>query len=585
MVAMNVSRPPRSRSLDRALFMLGAAALGLGCIQLSLVLPRSGSLWWAHLLFAVVFWIYVAGGILAWLRRPSNRIGALLVFGGLMVFAASLSNTDVPGIAAFGAVCSTMVFAVTIHLLLAFPSGRLRTRASLSVVVAAYVVALVLQAPLYLFNPGAPAPLFVADRPDLLLTGEWVQRTAGAFVVVAAAVILGSRLGRADAAHRRVLLPLFAYGMLAVLTISLRSILLEDVFGVSAVAGATIQLIVFGGVPIAFTLGVLRGGFARTGALEELGSWLGTTGSGRLGLRDALTHALGDSSAELVFWVQEQESWVDAFGSHVELPLIESDRSCVELELAGTRIGAIIYDAGLNDDPEVVRAAGRVIAIAAERERLLAALLASQDALLNSRARLMEAADRERRRIAHDLHDGVQVQLVLLALQAQQIANAQESSSATTRQATDLRIGIDAAAAELRRFVHDVMPATLIERGLAAATEDLVDRMPVPTGLRLNITDGRLSESIESTAYFVIAEGLVNALKHARARRLDVRVELAEDRLLIEVADDGLGRAAIGDGKGLRGLADRVDVLGGRFQVDSEPGVGTRLTAELPCAS
>jgi signal transduction histidine kinase len=585
MVTTNVSRLPRSRSLDRALFMLGAAAFGLGCIQLSLVLPGSGSVWWGHLLFAVVFWIYVAAGILAWLRRPSNRIGALLVFGGLMVFAASLANTDVPGIAAFGTVCSTLVFAVTTHLLLAFPSGRLRTRASMIVVIAGYVVSLVLQAPLYLFNPHAPAPLFVADRPDLVLIGEWVQRVAGAFVVVAAAVILGSRLRRADAAHRRVLLPLFAYGMLAVLTISLRSILLENVFGVPPLAGATIQLIVFGGVPIAFTLGVLRGGFARTGALEELGSWLGTTGTGRPDLRDALAHALGDGSVDLAFWVQEQESWVDASGSPVKLPTAGSDRASAELQLAGTRIGAIIYDLGLNDDPEVVRAAGRVIAIAAERERLLAALLASQDALLNSRARLMEAADRERRRIARDLHDGIQVQLVLLALQAQQIANAQESSSLTARQATDLRIGIDAAATELRRFVHDVMPSTLIERGLAAATEDLVDRMPVPTGLRLNITDGRLSESIESTAYFVIAEGLVNALKHARARRLEVRVELEDDRLIIEVTDDGLGQAAMGDGNGLRGLADRVDVLGGRFQVDSEPGVGTRLMAELPCAS
>jgi signal transduction histidine kinase len=83
----------------------------------------------------------------------------------------------------------------------------------------------------------------------------------------------------------------------------------------------------------------------------------------------------------------------------------------------------------------------------------------------------------------------------------------------------------------------------------------------------------------------VIAEGLVNALKHARARRLEVRVELEYDRLIIEVTDDGLGQAAMGDGNGLRGLADRVDVLGGRFQVDSEPGVGTRLMAELPCAS
>jgi signal transduction histidine kinase len=281
----------------------------------------------------------------------------------------------------------------------------------------------------------------------------------------------------------------------------------------------------------------------------------------------------------------EQNSWVDPNGVAVELDGDSSDRASVDLELAGSRIGAIVYDSRLIDDPDVVRAAGRVIAIAAERERLLAALLASQDALRNSRARLVEAADRERRRIARDLHDGIQVQLVLLALQAQQIANAPESVPATRAQATTLRVGIDAAAAELRRLVHDVMPSTLIERGLAAATEDLVDRMPIPTGLHLNIADGLLPARIESTAYFVIAEGLVNALKHAAPRTLDVRVEHEDDRLVIEVADDGVGEATMNSGDGLRGLADRVDVVGGRFHVSSVPGVGTRLTAELPCAS
>ncbi|PRZ41207.1 signal transduction histidine kinase [Antricoccus suffuscus] len=565
--------------------MLAAAALGLGCIQLGVVLPGSGDVWWAHVLFAAVFWVYVAAGILAWLRRPSNRIGALLVFGGFMVFAASLANTDIPGIAAFGTVCATAVFAVTIHLLLAFPAGRLRTRASRATVVAAYVVSFVLQAPLYLFDKSAPSPLSVADRADLLLVGEWVQRAAGALVVVATAVILAQRLKRADAAHFRVLGPLFAYGMLAVLTISLRSFLLENIFGLSPLAGATVQLVVFGGIPIAFTLGVLRGGFARTGALDELGTWLGATGAARLSLVDALAQALGDNSVQIVFWVPEQKAWVDSSGTQIELPGPQAERASVELELAGARIGAIVYDAALNDDPDVVRAAGRVIAIAAEHERLLAELRASQDALWRSRARLVAAADRERRRIARDLHDGIQVRLVLLALEAQQIANAPESALATARQATALRVGIDAAAAELRRLVHDVMPSTLIERGLAAATEDLVDRMPVPTSLYLNITDGRLSERVESTAYFVIAEGLANALKHAKAQKLDVRVERAGDRLFVEVADDGTGGAALSVGNGLRGLADRVDVLGGRFHLDSELGVGTRLAADLPCAS
>lgn len=149
--------------------------------------------------------------------------------------------------------------------------------------------------------------------------------------------------------------------------------------------------------------------------------------------------------------------------------------------------------------------------------------------------------------------------------------------------ATTLRKGIDSAAAELRRLVHDVMPSTLIERGVSAATEDLVDRMPVPTRLHLGITDGALPDSIESTAYFVVSEGLANALKHSRAGSFSVRLEREGDRLLIEVEDDGVGGATFTAAGGLRGLADRVEVAGGLLSLESDPGSGTRLRAELPC--
>jgi signal transduction histidine kinase len=211
----------------------------------------------------------------------------------------------------------------------------------------------------------------------------------------------------------------------------------------------------------------------------------------------------------------------------------------------------------------------------------MAELLASQDALKESRSRIVEAGDRERRRVARDLHDGLQVRLVLLAMEAQLVAN---DADATTRQAaTALRIGIDEAAAELRALVHAVMPAALIERGLSAATEDLVDRVPVPTSLELGLTDGSLSPAVESTAYFVIAEALANALKHSGAEDLAVRLELVDGRLLVEVRDDGAGGACPEAGRGLRGLADRVDTLGGRLRIDSPVGAGTRIVVELPC--
>ena len=200
-----------------------------------------------------------------------------------------------------------------------------------------------------------------------------------------------------------------------------------------------------------------------------------------------------------------------------------------------------------------------------------------------SRERIVEAADRERRTIARNLHDGLQVRLVVLAIEAQQLAT-DRLTGADQEAATALRVGIDAAAADLRDLVHAVMPAALVERGLLAAAEDLVDRMPVPTRLRLDELDRPLSRSVQSTAYFVLAEGLANALKHSHATKLTVRLGQAADNLLVEVSDDGIGGAHL-SGTGLRGLADRVDAHGGRLDLQSSSGQGTQLIVEIPCGS
>ncbi|WP_370739492.1 sensor histidine kinase [Arthrobacter glacialis] len=176
------------------------------------------------------------------------------------------------------------------------------------------------------------------------------------------------------------------------------------------------------------------------------------------------------------------------------------------------------------------------------------------------------------------------MQLVLLALEAQQLAKSAGSDSGTIDRATHLRQGLDAAAAELRQLVHAVMPAALIERGLAAAAEDLADRMPIPTTLELEITDGSCASAVEHAAYFVLAEALSNALKHSQATQIQVRLHVEEGWLRLEVRDDGKGGADLHVGTGLRGIGDRVDVLGGLFDLASAPGEGTRIKVDLPCA-
>ncbi|QGF22819.1 sensor histidine kinase [Raineyella fluvialis] len=578
-----VVRSPLARSLDRALLAILGAGLVLIGVETAL-LPWGEPGASVLLLFPVVCLAYLGAGIRAWYRRPSNRLGPVILFGGVAVWLSSLQATAVPGLVDVGTIGATLILAVLVHLLHAFPSGRLPGPVSVTTVAAAYVTSLVLQAPKYLFDPNVRAQaLFVADDPIALALGAGFQSLVGAAVMVATAVVLVGRLIRADVAGRRVLAPLFAYGVGAALFIPVSTLVLTPVFGLSVEARALLQLLVLGGVPLVFLVGMLRGGFARTGELEELGTWLGASDGTRPALTLALSRALGDPSLTLTFWVTRQRIFVDDHGVPV-VPGSGPDRGLVLIELEGRTVGAIDYDCQLIADPDLVRTAGQVIAIAVDRERLTAELRESHSALQRSRERLVDAEDRERRRIAQDLHDGLQMQLVLLALEAQQLANAAGTDTASRSRATELRRRIDAAAADLRRTVAAVMPAALIEHGLAAAVEDLADRMPIPTALELRIDEIPPSSALESTAYFVTAEALTNAVKHAQASSASVRLTSNDGWLRIEVCDDGVGGANPGHGRGLRGMTDRIDVLGGHLRIASEPGHGTRIEAALPCA-
>jgi signal transduction histidine kinase len=508
-----------------------------------------------------------------------------MVVGAATWFAAALVNTTPVVLVCVGIVLATTPLAVVVWLLHTFPAGRLRSRLSRLTVVAGFAVCLILQVPLYLLDPAASPDgvMAIADRPGFVHAATWLQRGAGLAVMFVTALVLIGRLRSATPAKRRVLLPLYLYGTLVVLAVPFVAIV-GPTLDLSIELVVTFQLVSLALVPIAFTSAMLRGGFARTGEVQELGAWVALSASRRQPLGQALGRTLGDPSLTLLYWSTEQDGYVDGDGVPTEIPTSNVSRRAVDIELASKRIGAIVYDATVVEDPELVRAAGQVAAIAIDHERLTADLLASRAALQHSRARLVEAADRERRRIAQNLHDGLQVELVVLALEAQQLGRtngAPEVAAAATR----LRTGIDDAARHLRELVHAVMPAALVERGLTAAVEDLVDRMPLPTRLDVVQMNGRLPARIESTAYFVVAEALANAVKHADASALAVTLERAPRGLVIGVADNGIGGASERSGTGLRGLADRVDALGGQLVLDSPPGRGTQLVVDLPCGS
>jgi signal transduction histidine kinase len=233
-----------------------------------------------------------------------------------------------------------------------------------------------------------------------------------------------------------------------------------------------------------------------------------------------------------------------------------------------------------------VEAAGAAARLALENARLHAEVQAQLAQVQESRIRIVEAGDEQRRKIERDIHDGAQQRLVALALE---LRTAQRKLGGgvdpEVAAVLDQAVGeLQAAVAELRELARGVHPAILTEDGLGAALESVAARTPIPVTVTA-APEGRLAHEIEAAAYYVACEALANAVKHADATGVTISADRMDGMLVVEVVDDGRGGADIGAGSGLRGLADRVEAYGGRFVVTSPPGGGTRVRAELPCAS
>jgi signal transduction histidine kinase len=204
------------------------------------------------------------------------------------------------------------------------------------------------------------------------------------------------------------------------------------------------------------------------------------------------------------------------------------------------------------------------------------------DDLRHARQRIIAAADAERRRIERDLHDGAQQRMVAVAITLG-LAEAQFASNPdnAVKLIAQAREEAQLAVKELRELARGIHPAVLSDHGLAAALEALASRAPVPVEVR-GVPDDPISPAVEACAYFVTAEALTNVAKYAHANEASVKISLDEERLRLEVRDDGVGGADLDGGTGLRGLRDRVDALDGRFDVESPLGGGTTITVEMP---
>ena len=252
------------------------------------------------------------------------------------------------------------------------------------------------------------------------------------------------------------------------------------------------------------------------------------------------------------------------------------------LERNGVPEAAIVHDAILLEEPGLVASVASAMRLAVENDRLTAEVRSQLEEVRASRARIVEAGDRERRRVERDLHDGAQQRLVSLSLELQVARRALgDDGDPAVRRSLD-RAAQEAleALAELRDLALGIHPLILTEAGLGAAVESLADRTAVPVSVDIGVE--RYSPAVEGAAYFVISEALANVTKYAKATKATVRVRGLDDHLIIEVEDDGIGGADPRTGSGLRGLADRLAALDGTITIESPTGDGTRISAQIP---
>src|SRR4051794_7493911 len=210
---------------------------------------------------------------------------------------------------------------------------------------------------------------------------------------------------------------------------------------------------------------------------------------------------------------------------------------------------------------------------------------AAEAEVKESRARIIQAADESRRRLERDLHDGAQQRLVELALDLRMTqAHLDDDPEEARVLLANALEGLGDAIGELRELARGIHPAALTEGGLRPALEALAARSSVPARI-VAVPDARFSAPIEATAYFTVAEALTNAARHAAAQHIEIELSHPPNPLRVEVRDDGCGGALSNGGSGLRGLTDRLAALDGQLHVESPPGEGTLLLAEIPCAS
>jgi signal transduction histidine kinase len=528
---------------------------------------------------------FIASGLIARTRRPDNRSGLLLMAAGFASFVAALKTADAAVMFSLGHALQWAYFGFVVHVVLAFPSGRLEAGADRWLVAAGYLLSFAMLPVLMTFGeahvecdrgPCPPNVLSVGGGDDVAAVLDQVHLWIALSVALAVLVRLAGRWRRAASPMRRAMAPVFAsFGVLIVILAAQHVAEASHPEALDAMNWLLLGALL--AVPLAFLLGLFRTRLGRH--VERLVVELASARPGTV--RDALARALADPTLELAYRVGDRDAFVDIEGRPAPLPAVGSGRAATFVAGEGGTVAAIVHDESLAGDP-LLGPVTAAAALALENERLQAELRARLQDLRASRARLVRAGDEARQRLERNLHDGAQQRLVALSLslrlaQAKFVSDPAGAHKLITAAAAEAAN----ATAELRELARGLHPAILSDRGLGPALETLAARAPCPVELDLRASD-RFPAPVEVAAYYVVAEALTNVAKYAEATAARVCVDERDGMAVVEIADDGVGGADVSAGSGLRGLRDRVEALDGRLTVRSSPGVGTRIVAEIP---
>ncbi len=527
----------------------------------------------------------VAAGVVMSLARRGRRIGDLALLAGFLWFAPFWAGWKggPPLVVSLGTLAAAFVFPLLLHVVVASPSGMLRSKGERALVVAVYLEAALCTLGRALFRDPFFDPscwdnctdnvFLLRSLPEVARAIQDADRWVVAAAAVARAAICARRLGAASGPARRAAWPVLAGGIaLAGATIAhaiaLTRVPVEDpgdeafqaIFVVACAAIIGIAL----GLPWALVQArIQRRSIARIVAgLDEAP----VPGS----LEPALARAIGDPELHIAYRLPGTDRYVNGQGEPVHEPVPASGRAVTRLVRDGRQVAIVTHTVAV---AELEREIGAAVRLALENERLQAEVLAQLHDLRVSQTRIVETGDAERRRLERDLHDGAQQRLLALSYDVR-LARAGAAADGDEELARMLDAAGDETAAaldELRELAQGIFPAILGEAGLAPALEALADEAPLPVELG-ELASERQLPAVETTAYVTVAEAIEDAVRRS-APFLSVRVQSVDGRLCITTRDEGRPRS--GD---LPRLADRVGALGGTLELGN-----TSLRVEIPC--